>query len=275
MTTPAPRHDGRKSVLITGCTPGGIGYSLALEFHSHGYRVFATARSPSTISSLAALGIETLALELHDPQTIRSLQSQIRSLTNGRGLDILVNNAGKNDTMPALELDMDEVQKTFDVNVFGVMRMCQAFGPMVVQAKGIIVMIGSIVAVTPCVFGSSYNASKAAMHAYSDTLRVELEPFGVRVITVVTGGVKSNIFRSGRGLSRDSLYLPVEAEFERRLNYSQEGAMATAEYAKSVVNHLLKKQPKKYVWQGRKSWLVWFAYTFLPRRVMDLYMYRT
>lgn len=172
MTTPASSHDGRKSVLITGCTPGGIGHSLALEFHSHGYRVFATARSPSTISSLAALGIETLALELHDAKTITSLQSQIHSLTNGRGLDILVNNAGRNNIMPALDLDMDEVQKTFDVNVFGVMRMCQTFGPMVVQAKGIIVMIGSLAAVTPYVFGSSYNASKAAVHAYSDTLRL-------------------------------------------------------------------------------------------------------
>ena len=96
----------------------------------------------------------------------------------------------------------------------------------------------------------------------------ELEPFGVRVITVITGGVKSNISRSDRRLSRDSLYLPVEAEFERRLKYSQEGAMATTEYAKSVVNHLLRKQPKKYVWQGNKSWLAWFAYTFLPRRIM-------
>lgn len=172
MNSPTSSHDGKKTVLITGCTPGGIGHSLAIEFHSRGYRVFATARSPSKISSLAALGIETLALELHDPQTIISLQSQILSLTSGRGLDILVNNAGKNNIMPALDLDMNEVQKTFDVNVFGVMRMCQVFGPMVVQAKGIIVMIGSLAAITPYVFGSSYNASKAAVHAYSDTLRV-------------------------------------------------------------------------------------------------------
>ncbi len=172
MTSPTSSPDGRKSVLITGCTPGGIGHSLALEFHSHGYRVFATARSPSTISSLAALGIETLALELHDPQTVKSLQSQILSLTRGRGLDILINNAGRNNTMPALDMDMDEVQKTFDVNVFGLMRMCQVFGPMIVQTKGIIVMIGSVAAVTPYVFGSSYNASKAAVHAYSDTLRL-------------------------------------------------------------------------------------------------------
>ncbi len=72
----------------------------------------------------------------------------------------------------------------------------------------------------------------------------ELEPFGVRVITVITGGVKSNISRADRRLSRDSLYLPVATEFERRLTYGQEGAMATDEYAKSVVNHLLRKQPK-------------------------------
>jgi 1-acylglycerone phosphate reductase len=65
--------------------------------------------------------------------------------------------------------------------------MCKAFAPLVIASKGTIVQIGSIAAVMPYVFGSAYNASKAALHAYSSTLRVELEPFGVKVITVITG----------------------------------------------------------------------------------------
>ncbi len=79
---------------------------------------------------------------------------------------------GRNYTVPALDVDFDEVKQTFEVNVFAVMRMCQAFAPLIIQAKGTIVQIGSLAGVMPYVFGSTYNASKAALHAYSNTLRV-------------------------------------------------------------------------------------------------------
>jgi 1-acylglycerone phosphate reductase len=82
---------------------------------------------------------------------------------------------------------MDEVEACFRTNVYGVMRMCKAFAPLVIAAKGTIVQIGSLAGVMPYVFGSAYNATKAALHAYSNTLRIELAPFGVKVITVVTG----------------------------------------------------------------------------------------
>jgi NAD(P)-dependent dehydrogenase (short-subunit alcohol dehydrogenase family) len=113
-----------------------------------------------------------------------------------------------------------------------------------------------------------YNASKAALHAYSNTLRVELAPFGVRVITIVTGGVKSNIARVERELPEGSLYVPVNEEYQRRLKYSQEGAMPNEEYARLVVSKIIQPDAPKLVWEGNKSWVVWFAYTFLPTSVL-------
>lgn len=114
-------------------------------------------------------------------------------------------------------------------------------------------------------FGSAYNASKAALHSYSDTLRVELAPFNVKVVTIVTGGVKSRIARVDRTLPENSIYVSIEADYMRRTKHSQEVGMPNEQYAKSVVRQLLQSPKKKYIWEGSKSWLVWFVTTFLPK----------
>ncbi|OCK85735.1 NAD(P)-binding protein [Lepidopterella palustris CBS 459.81] len=261
-------EDKRKTVLITGCSPGGIGHALAREFNSKGFHVLATARSASTISDLVPLGITTLSLTVDEPASVSACLSQVTQITHG-SLDILVNNAGRNYTVPALDIDFAEVQQTFDVNVFAVMRICQAFAPLLVAAKGTIVQIGSLAGVMPYVFGSVYNASKAALHAYSNTLRVELAPFGVHVITIVTGGVKSNIARTERHLPANSIYLPIDAEYQRRLKHSQEGGMDNEAYARSVVTKVLSGRNPRWVWQGNMSWVIWFVQRFLPMGVMD------
>ena len=118
------------------------------------------------------------------------------------------------------------------------------------------------------VFGSAYNASKAALHAYSNTLRVELAPFDVSVVIIVTGGVKSRIARVDRTLPEGSIYIPIEANYIRRTKHSQEVGMPTVQYAKSVVSQLLHSPQKTQIWEGSKSWLVWFATTLLPRSFM-------
>ena len=256
-----------KSVLITGCTPGGIGHALAREFKSKGLRVFATARKTDSIADLAHQGIETFSLEVTSDDSIAALKAEIASRTNG-SLDILVNNAGRNYTVPALDVEADEIRATFETNLFAVMRMCQIFAPLLIQAKGTIVQIGSLAGVLPYVFGSVYNASKAALHSYSDTLRVELAPFEVRVITVVTGGVISNISRAHRTLPSESIYLPLKEEYKMRQTHSQANGIPNEQYARSVVSQVLKKAPRDTVWEGGKSWLVWFVSTFLPRWVM-------
>ena len=111
----------------------------------------------------------------------------------------------------------------------------------------------------------AYNASKAALHAYSNTLRVELAPFDVGVVVIVTGGVQSQIARVDRVLPENSIYVPINAEYQRRLKHSQEGAMPNEAYAESVVSKVTKPRPSVWIWEGNKSWAAWFMDTFLPK----------
>lgn len=264
--------NSKKTVLITGCS-SGIGHALALEFSRKGFRVFATARNTSSITDLASAGIETLALEATSESSIAALKSEITARTGGK-LDFLINNAGRSYTVPALEIEAHEVHETLAVNVVAVMLMCQAFAPLLIEAKGTTVQIGSLAGVMPYVFGSVYCASKAALHAYTNTLRLELKPFGVRVVNVVTGGVKSRIARTVRLLRDDSIYLPVRRDFEKRLTHSQSLGMETERYARSVVGQLIGWRRKTTIWEGSKSWLVWWLTGYMPSFILETAMMR-
>ncbi|KAK0505005.1 NAD(P)-binding protein [Armillaria luteobubalina] len=239
--------DSRRIVLITGCRPGGIGNSLAREFHSKGYRVFATARSKDHLVDLAELGIEIFALDVTSPSDIQDIRADISERTGG-SLDIL---------------------QTFETNLFAVMRMVQAFASLLIQAKGMIVNIGSIVAIVPYTFGSSYNASKAALHSYSDTLRIELSPFNVKVVVVVTGGVLSRLTLNKQDLPQNSIYLPISSEFRYRQGNSQRTGMPNDVYARKVVKELITPHPSKWLWKGTMASRVWFLSTFFPRGIWD------
>ena len=152
---------------------------------------------------------------------------------------------GRNYTFPALDINLDDARQTFETNLFSIMAITQSFVPLLIATKGLIINIGSVAAIAPYVFGSVYNASKAALHAYSRTLRLELEPFDVKVMVVVTGGVQSRIARSERELPESSLYLEINEDFQRRVKHSQEGAMSAEVYARGVVGEALKGSPRK------------------------------
>ncbi|KAG0650330.1 Short-chain dehydrogenase cctT [Hyphodiscus hymeniophilus] len=298
----------QKSVLITGCSPGGIGHALCREFLSKGtsvtvsplmrekgvkswqtgnglgnsewdeadgwlagLHVIATARNKATITDLEALGCWTVSLEVTNQESIEAAKKEVDGLTGGR-LDILVNNA--NCTMPALDVSVDDARACFETNFFGVISITQSFIPLLIASKGLILNIGSVAGIMPYAFGSVYNASKAALHAYSRTLRLELEPFDVRVMVVVTGGVQSNIARGDRKLPEGSLYLPIKADFERRVTHSQEGAMSNEVYARGVVKEALKPKPIKWLWRGNKAFFVWFIRAWFGTWVFDRVMPR-
>lgn len=158
------------------------------------------------------------------------------------------------------------------------MAMCKAFAPLLIPAKGTIVQTGSLAGVMPYVWAPLYCASKAALHAYSDTLRVELAPLGVRVITIVTGGVKSNIARVHRELPANSYMLPCKDEYENRLTHSQQVGQDTRVYARRCVERVLASDglvKKRWVWEGSMSWVVWFVRSWLPAGpLMDWYFTR-
>ncbi|KAK3487491.1 uncharacterized protein B0T23DRAFT_207829 [Neurospora hispaniola] len=281
MTGPLP---GQKTVLITGCTPGGIGHALCLEFHKQGVHVIATARNPAVLAEMADMGMSTLALDVTNAESIKTCHEEVAQITGGK-LDILVNNAGRTHTHPATDIDLDDVRETFETNVFGVMAMCQAFADQLIAARGLIINIASLAAITPYVFGSVYCATKGAVVSYSRTLRLELKPFGVRVMTTMTGTVRSQIAsKTHRTLPENSLYMRVKEFFERRLTFSQNNAtVGTEEYARKLVRNALKGEAPlilrswfgraDYFWAGGWARLVW-AGTFFGDWLLDLVMYR-
>ncbi|KAG5923151.1 hypothetical protein E4U42_005041 [Claviceps africana] len=255
----------QKTVLITGCSPGGIGYALAQEFQSQGCRVIATARRLEVLTTLQEAGMTALQLEVTDAESIAACKAQVAEVTGGR-LDILVNNAGRTHTIPALDIDIDDVRQSFEANVFGPMAMCQAFASLLIPARGLILQVSSVSSVMPYLFASIYASTKGALNSYSRVLRIELKPFNVRVMVAMTGTVRSNIMNHiDRLLPEDSLYKPVEDVFTQRLRFSQtRGTMDTQVYARAIVKQALRGEGWLGGWFGRTPdwyWAGGFSYT--------------
>ena len=134
----------RKTVLITGCSAGGIGAALVKQFQKRGLTVFATARTLTKMTELESLPNTILIpLDVTSPSDIAAAVQRVESETGGT-LDYLVNNSGQSRHMPILDHDLEKAKELFEVNFWGVLRMIQAFAPLLVEAKGTVVNIGSI-----------------------------------------------------------------------------------------------------------------------------------
>lgn len=261
----------KKSVLITGCSAGGMGEALALEHHSRGYRVFATSRTLASMESLAAQGIETLALDVTLSESIREVKEEISKRTGGQ-LHFLVNNAGAAGPIPVTDIDMSSARKMYDVNVFGVIEVTHAFIPLLVATKdACIVNIASLAAVVPFPFNSVYASTKGALISFGDTIRLELAPFGVKVVSVLPGLTRTNMTSGPPSsfLPENSIYKPVESEYERLRIERTKDAMPVADFAKNVASEVIKPNPKPHLWAGANTGLVWFMTSFLPWQLMD------
>jgi len=259
------------TVLVTGCTPGGIGFELAKEYRAQGLRVIASARNINVLRDIEQQlkGIDTVQLDVTDLASIKRAKKRVAEMTAGR-LDILVNNAGKSYLMPATDIMPEGLRSLFETNVFGVMFMCQQFAELLIAAQGKIVNIGSVAGILPIPYGSVYNASKAALHSYGETLRVEMKPFNVQVITIITGGVKSNLSNHVEGLRSDSLYYHMNDLFMSQCKgREQQGAQPTEEYAKVVVRQTLKPRPSLWIWSGTFSFWTWVIQRIVPRGAID------
>ena len=134
----------KQSVLITGCSEGGIGYALAKEFQSRGLHVFATARTKSKMASLEDLpSVTLLSLDVTSTSSIAAAVQTVKLQTDGR-LTYLVNNSGSQYLSPILDADIDMAKEMYEVNVWGVVAVTKAFAPLIVKEKGTVVNIASI-----------------------------------------------------------------------------------------------------------------------------------
>lgn len=259
----------KRTVLITGCSDGGLGAALAIAFHEAGLHVYATARNPSKMTQIASLGIETLTLDVQSDSSIAACVSKLSNL------DILVNNAGAGYSMPVSDLSIPEAKKLFDLNVWSYLAVTQAFLPLLLKSKGMVVNQTSCASAVTLPFQSAYNASKAAMAMFSDSQRLELAPFGVTVVDLKTGIVKSNFQKNHKdatdtSLPKGSIYEPAKEAVERMMRGEGfEGSGSPAQqWAGLVVQDLLRKRPPPIIWRGAQAWLVWFG-TILPFGMLD------
>ncbi len=183
-------HTNQPVVLITGCSTG-IGRSTARLLAEKGWRVFASARRLETVNDLASDHITPVQLDVTDEKSMAVAVKQ--TLAQGGRIDALVNNAGYAQAGPMEELSMEEVRRQFETNTFGALRMSQLVLPtMRAQGAGRIVNVSTMGGRVVIPFIGSYNASKFALEAMSDALRMETRPFGVRVVLVEPGGVRTN-----------------------------------------------------------------------------------
>ena len=133
-----------KSVLVTGCSDGGIGNALAIAFVERGFRVFATSRNTEKITKLSKLpNVTTLTLDVTNKSHIGAAVKVVEGETGGT-LDILINNAGRNHFMPLMDEDMEVAKRIFDTNFWGSLAVTQALIPLLIKAKGAIVNNTSI-----------------------------------------------------------------------------------------------------------------------------------
>lgn len=135
-----------KTVLITGCSANGIGAALALSIAKRGHTVFATARNPARIPrELTDLSnVQVLALDVTSETSVRDAVKAVRNGDAAGRLDVLVNNAGAGYTMPLLDVDLDKAKMTYETNIWGCVRMTQAFADLLIESKGRVVMMSSM-----------------------------------------------------------------------------------------------------------------------------------
>lgn len=235
-----------KVVLITGCS-SGIGRDLAQRLTQSGYCVVATARNVGAIEKLdAAL---RLMIDVTQPESIQNaVQSTIQRF--GR-IDVLINNAGYSQIGAIEELSDTQIQRIYDVNVFGTMRMIRAVVPYMRQQKGgQIINISSIAGRVVTPVNGAYSSTKFALEAISDALRLELAPFNIRVLLIEPGAIKTNFDQTvhayGDAITSNpaSPYQPLYLKYQQvsdRMRGNEPGPEAVSKVIQSA---LASSKPK-------------------------------
>jgi len=183
---------GQQAILVTGASTG-IGRAIAEKLAAEGYFVFAGARKQADLDALNAIdNIRSVRLDVTVDEEIEAAVETVRA--EGRGLYGLVNNAGVLITGPTSDADIDNVKWLFDVNVYGVMRVTQAFAPLIIESQGRIINMGSISGNLAPQFLGPYAMTKHAIEAYSDSLGAGMQRFGVDVSVVAPGDYTSDIW---------------------------------------------------------------------------------
>ncbi|KAJ7511704.1 NAD-P-binding protein [Mycena galericulata] len=252
-----PNPEVSKVVLITGCSAGGTGFAMAVEFASRGYKVYATARDVDKMADLRTVqNIELMALDVIDDSAAVNVVQTI--IEHAGRIDIVVNNAGMACFGPILEVPLKQIKEVYDTNIGSILRVSRAVLPHMAKRKsGLIINISSIVGEIPTPWCGVYASSKAAVKSITEVLQMECRPFNVKAMLVCPGGIKTNVAQNASTrfeLAPDSLYKPYLAKILTRLWTSQiPTSLSAEEFAKEVADKAEAPNPPFYWTMGSNS----------------------
>ena len=267
-----------KTALVTGAS-SGIGEATVTRLIADGYTVFAAARRMARMAPLETAGAILIPLDLTQDAAIVAAMETVRARA-GR-LDLLVNNAGYGSYGALEDVPLDEARRQCEVNLFGLARLCQLALPMMrAQASGRIVNITSIGGKMHEPFGAWYHATKFAVEGLSDCLRMETRPFGIDVIVIEPGGIRTE----WTGIAKDSLiarsggtaYAPYarrHAAMFARMDASNMGSPPDV-IARAVVKAANARRPRTRYAVGGGAKPILFLRRLLSDRLFDRLMWR-
>ena len=275
MTTTTPQ----KVALVTGAS-SGIGHATALRLHEAGFLVYGAARRTDRMHELRERGITTIAMDVTDHESAALGIKQI--LDDVGRIDVLVNNAGYGSYGAVEDVPLVEARRQFEVNVFGLARLTQLAVPhMRARGSGRIVNVSSIGGKIYEPLGAWYHATKFAVEGFSDSLRVELRPFGVDIVLIEPGPIRSewnaiareNMTTTSAGgayAERAASMIRVFEGVDTRGRSSEPDVVA-----RKIVKAVTVKRPRARYPVGRTAGTIMRMRKVLPDRAMDAVIERT
>jgi NADP-dependent 3-hydroxy acid dehydrogenase YdfG len=268
-----------KIILITGAT-SGIGRAAALHFAAAGHLVIATGRNREALARLQAedpgARLITTRLDVTDPSSIEEARAHIATLIEGRAVDVLINNAGYGLSAPITEVDPADLRRQFETNVFGLVAVTRAFVPaMQAKGAGTVINVSSVAGQVSFPFFGPYTGSKHAVEAISDALRVELRPFGVRVVVIEPGPIDTGFAETTMNIvdryrSDDSAYAAVYARADAIRARSDKLAAKVDVVIRAMERAIRSRRPAPRYVVPFSSRLLLALLRLLPTRLRDI-----
>jgi len=239
--------------LITGCS-SGIGYETALMLGRNGFRTFATMRNTKKSDSLQeiirkeGLDVSIQQLDVNDNASIENTINNIKNEANR--IDVLINNAGFGLVGFFEDLTLDEIRDQFETNFFGALNITKKIIPIMrLQKSGTIINISSGAGQVGFPGISAYVSTKFAIEGFSESLTYELLPYGIKVVIIEPGVIKTNFFRncklSEHSVKKNSTYSSSLDKFQRNIEIMQEHATSPTDVAKVIIQVLGNSEPKQ------------------------------
>ena len=265
-----------KVILLTGAS-SGIGYDTAVALAHQGHKVYAAARRVERMEPLRQYGIVPLKMDVTDEA---SMQEGVKTLWDAEGrIDVLINNAGYGYFGAVENVPMDDARNQLEVNVFGLARLCQLVLPtMRAQHSGRIINTASVAGRAVFYYGGWYHVSKYAVESLSDAMRMELKPFGIDVVIIEPGAIKTNwgiiaadhLIESSKGTAYEQTGTMMANNL--RNMYLSNTISDPAVVRKAIVRAVNARRPCTRYRIGRMANAIVFFHWLLPTRWWDAFL---